>query len=205
MISMLVGLAVFFLVASLTQLIYIQHRIELAPPLDLRPALDMLKDTGVNSSERDRLDFARWQSLSILDGYALQRRYHQANVLLMSRIWTRYLGFITGMTLALVGAAYILGKLREPYIRMDAEGGAKFSIITTSPGLVLTVLGTLLMLTTLTIQYEIKVDDAPTYTQVWFGPSVMPPPPQFPNRGKSTSAPESPSPGLDEIKRRIAP
>jgi hypothetical protein len=47
---------------------------------------------------------------AVLEADALQRRYHQANANMLARVWTRQLGFITGMLLALVGAAFILGR-----------------------------------------------------------------------------------------------
>jgi hypothetical protein len=51
---------------------------------------------------------------------------------------------------------------------------AKFSITTASPGLILAVLGTLLLLATLVTHSEIEVKDAPLYTQAWFAPPQMP-------------------------------
>jgi len=68
------------------------------------------------------------------------------------------------MILALVGAAFILGKIRESETRLDVNGIWKFSIITASPGLVLALLGTILMITTIVTHFEIAVEDAPVYT-----------------------------------------
>src|SRR5690349_8255408 len=53
------------------------------------------------------------QSLLILEADAMDKRYRQASALLMSRIWTRHLAFLTGMVLAFIGAIFILGKLSE--------------------------------------------------------------------------------------------
>lgn len=102
--------------------------------------------------------------LSLLEANALQRRYHQAGVLLISRIWTRYLGFVTGTILALVGAAFILGKLRETNSVLGAESALwKVSMTSASPGLILATLGTLLMLATLATNLEMQVNDGPVY------------------------------------------
>ena len=48
-----------------------------------------------------------------LEQELVARRYEQANLMLSTSLWTRLMGFITGMILALVGAAFILGKLQE--------------------------------------------------------------------------------------------
>src|SRR6266545_4689777 len=132
MVGLLVTLTAFFIVASFVQLYYLQTRIEKAPRLDLGPAMasldeiakDMqsgkLQDQGALNS---RIEQARWQTLSILEANVLQRRYHHAGVLLISRIWTRYLGFVTGTILAMVGAAFILGKLQEASSNLGADAG----------------------------------------------------------------------------------
>jgi len=166
MIGMLTALTLFFFIASLTQLYYLHSRIEQSPKLDLNPALGTLEKDGSSITEKGRLNIARWKTLSILEGNALASRYHQANVSLMSRIWTKYLGFVTGMILALVGAAFILGKLREPETKLDMDGGGagKLSITSASPGLILALLGVILMITTIVTHNEIEVRDSPVYT-----------------------------------------
>lgn len=195
MISMLTVLTLFFFIASLIQIYYLHSRIEQSPELDLNPALSML-ESKTAATAGDKLDYARWKTLSILEGNALQRRYHQANVLLMSRVWTRYLGFVTGMILALIGAAFILGKLREPYSKLDADSALwKFSITSASPGLILAVLGTILMLTTMVTHFEIEVKDVPLYTSGWVGPSPTEMPPAQPFQ------PQSDKEMLDNMKK----
>lgn len=173
MVSMLVALTTFFFVASFVQLYYLQSRIERAPQLDLSPALSSLDEfekdlkSGTIKDEvgfDTRLNYSKWKTLSLLEANALQRRYHQAGVLLISRIWTRYLGFVTGTILALVGAAFILGKLRETSTNFGAESGLwKVSMTSASPGLILAALGTVLMLATLATNLEMQVNDGPIY------------------------------------------
>jgi len=166
MTGMLIGLTMFFLLSSFVQLFYLHRQIETCPVLDLSPAMKILETGELNAT--DRLNYSRWKTLATLEGYALDRRYHQANVLLMSRIWKSYLGFVTGLIMAMVGAAFILGKLREPETTLNAEGSAfKFSMISTSPGLILATLGTFLMLTTIIHHSEIDVKDSALYTSTW--------------------------------------
>ena len=168
MVTVLSVVMLFFFTASAFQLYYLHQRIERSPELDLNPVLVAIESNPAGASEKDKLQIARWKTLAILEGNALQRRYHQANVLLMSRIWTGYLGFVTGMILALVGATFILGKLRESESKVDAASAAwKVSLTTASPGLVLAVLGTILMITTIMGRYEIQVNDGQLYTAEW--------------------------------------
>jgi uncharacterized membrane protein len=102
--------------------------------------------------------------LLLLEADALDKRYRQASALLMSRIWTRQLAFITGMVLAFIGAVFIIGKLSES--ASDVTVGAsewKAGISSTSPGLILAFLGTVLMGIALVVQPGIEVQDRPVY------------------------------------------
>jgi hypothetical protein len=103
-------------------------------------------------------------SLLLLEADALDRRYHQAGGLLMSRIWSRQLAFITGMVMAFVGAVFILGKLSES--TTEASGGAgewKVAISSASPGIILTFFGTVLLTASLFVRATLDVSDGPAY------------------------------------------
>jgi hypothetical protein len=192
MVGLLVALTAFFFIASCMQLYYLQSRIDRAPQLDLSAALASLDEIGKDLQNaklgdqlafNNRLQFARWKTLALLEANALQRRYHQSGVLLISRIWTRYLGFVTGTILAMVGAAFILGKLQEASSNLGAEGGfGKLSLTTASPGLVLATLGTMLMLATLATNMDLQVNDGPVYLREQIAPVEGPPPPLAPDR-----------------------
>ncbi len=148
------GVLAFFLLASGWQIYYLHQKIEQAPALDLE-----FSRAG-NLSEAQE----QWRTLARLEAHAIQQRYHQANVILMARIWTTYLGFVTGMILAVVGAAFILGKLREQTSEISGKmENWQVSIASTSPGLVMVVLGTILMLMTITTHHQIDVKDSPLY------------------------------------------
>ena len=82
----------------------------------------------------------------------------------MSGVWVRYMGFITGMILAMVGAVFILGKLQET----ASDVGVKFqgneaNIKTTSPGLILCFMGAILMAITVIMQQKHNVIDTALY------------------------------------------
>jgi hypothetical protein len=100
-----------------------------------------------------------------LEADLLARRYHQANALLLARTTVQYLGFMTGMLLSLIGAAFVLGKLREGQteIRGTGPGGAALSIASASPGLVLSTLGVVVMLTTVVTNHAIAMTDHAVY------------------------------------------
>ncbi len=169
MVIMIAGLTIFFFLASFYQFFLLDKRIQDSPTFnELLPALNQMIPQDTSLQDENKLLAIQWKTLSLLESHVLQRRYHQANVLLIARVWTRYLGFVTGMILSLVGAAFILGKLREAESKVDTEGGPwKVSVATTSPGLLLAVLGTLLMLTTMVSHYDIGVQDA-NYIQFWY-------------------------------------
>lgn len=148
------GVLAFFLLASGWQIYYLHQKIEQAPALNL----ELAPSANLPAAQE------QWRTLARLEAHAIQQRYHQANVILMARIWTTYLGFVTGMILAVVGAAFILGKLREQTSEITGKmENWQVSIASTSPGLVMVVLGTILMLMTITTHHQIDVKDSPLY------------------------------------------
>jgi hypothetical protein len=168
MLSILLLLTVFCCAANLYQVHVVQQHIQQAHEVDLSPSFTVLKVSGSESAS-ERLAFARWQSLATLESSALESRYHEAGLMLMTRIYIVFLGFTTGMVLALVGATFILGKLREPPSTAGAEGAAgKISFASTSPGLMLAFFGMVLMLATIWARTEVSVTDKSLYTA---GPS----------------------------------
>lgn len=163
MSTMLVGLTIFFFVISFVQLLYLQAEIRREPPVTLSEAV-LKAALAEQSSVADRLAAVRLRASAELEVQVVARRYRQAAVLLMSMVWVHYLGFVTGMILALVGAAFILGKLQEPASDLSLTSAtANWSLKSTSPGIILATLGTLLMLATVLAKHQIDVTDAPLY------------------------------------------
>ncbi|MEJ2559204.1 MAG: hypothetical protein P8186_23910 [Anaerolineae bacterium] len=163
MSHMVIGLTLFFFVASFAQLAYLHWSISRSPRMELGEALAMLSPAP-DATLEEMLAASHLKVLATLEANALERRHHQANVLLMSRVWTRYLGFVTGMILALVGCSFILGKLQEPPSEVTGKSPvADFSLKSNSPGIILAGLGVILMLTTIIIHHEITVRDVPLF------------------------------------------
>jgi hypothetical protein len=158
MIGMIVVLGSFFFVASFFQFASLQSRIEQSPT-EFQPIIVMQKEPTWHEGLSPE-----FKALAVLEANALERRYHQANVLLMSRVWARYLGFVTGMILALVGAAFILGKLQEEISAIRAQSAiASLNFRSASPGVLLGALGVTLMIVTIITHQEITTADAPVY------------------------------------------
>ena len=158
----LVALAAFFFLASLVQYHLLYQ--------DLRgkgPATQMVLDAlekNIPDAQRTKPDFIQWKVLVLLEQDAMRLRYQQINATLLLRTWTRYTGFLVGMVLALVGAFFILGRLREETSQLSGESAAfKVMLTTSSPGIVLAVLGTILMVVTLAVKFDFEVVDRPVY------------------------------------------
>jgi hypothetical protein len=173
MTYMIVGLAIFFFLASLCQLAYLHWSILGGSRADACEPLDVLSHDSLLTPE-EVLSASHLQMSTTLECYVLERRYHQANVSLMSSVWVRYLGFVTGMILALVGASFVLGKLRESPSKVGVGTAvARFSFEGTSPGIILAGLGVVLMLTTIIVRHEFAVVDRPVYAGVDVSPAVL--------------------------------
>jgi hypothetical protein len=163
MSRMIIVLSAFFFIASLTQVIYLQYTISNTPTFDINKALSFLSQKPSDSANK-LIEETRLKTLIMLEGNMADNLYHQAHVLLMARIWTSYIGFVTGMILALVGATFVLGKLSSPESELGAKGNLwEISFKSASPGLVLAVLGTTLMLATIFTHHDIKTNQQAIY------------------------------------------
>ncbi len=137
---------------------------------DIRALIE--DEIGKATAEKRTSEEVTQRSLLLLEADALDKRYHGANALLMSRIWSRQLAFITGMVLAFVGAVFILGKLSEPASQIS--GGAsewKVAITSASPGIILSFFGTVLLVSSLFVRATLDVADGPVYLNVLRGSS----------------------------------
>ncbi|MDB5120929.1 MAG: hypothetical protein JWN56_2147 [Sphingobacteriales bacterium] len=185
--KMIIGLTIFFFVASLCQLIYLHSSILASPKIDINPVLTSLRKSNPTTFI-DQKETARLEALILLESNALERRHHQANILLMASIWIRYQGFVTGMILAFIGAIFILGKMQESQSILGAKvTSADFTIKSSSPGIILVGLGTCLMILTIVIQHNFKVTDATIYLDREGVVEATPEVPKFIFPGDSTT------------------
>jgi hypothetical protein len=164
MAGFMVVMAFLFFVFSGLHIYQVTHFIQLADGPDTRTQIEneISRPTGQPVTADEVME----HSLLLLEADALDKRYHEAGGLLMSRIWSRQLAFITGMVMAFVGAAFILGKLSENTTQIS--GGSdqwKVAISSASPGIILSFLGTVVIVASLFVKATLEVNDAPGYVQ----------------------------------------
>lgn len=126
---------------------------------------NILNDTSILLLSKQGKGDMRWMTLVRLEEQSYYRRYNQGSMTLMARIYKQYLGFFTGMILAIVGAVFIIGKLREDTstITLSTEAKLNASLASSSPGIVFGLLGTILMITTMVSHNDVVIEDAPLY------------------------------------------
>lgn len=130
------------------------------------------KDSSIHSIVLSSTEITKLFLLAKMEEQLMNKRYSQGGALLISRLYTKYLGFFTGMILAIVGAVFIISKLSEGQSSLEASNDTiKLSLISTSPGIIFGVLGTVLMLSTILSQREIQITDAAIYLN---GPATTP-------------------------------
>lgn len=162
MAGMVVLAAVFFAFISIREFDQLKDTLR-APPSAI-PALVQQFDRLPQASPEQQLMLLDRKVQITLESEGVARRYQQSHAIILGRLWTRFMAFITGTLLALVGAAFILGKLREPVTELSGSGGgAQASLKSASPGIVLAVLGTMLILAALFSYFEVKTTDTPNY------------------------------------------
>jgi len=160
MLALLSLLTLAFIVASVWQIADVQRRIGSATAGE-QPfaAIDQQLASGAAS-----IPAADLRARIALEHQALTLRYQQASAVLASRAWVRFMGFLTGMVLALIGSTFTLGRLETSAVQASGEGpGWKGSLATTSPGLVLAALGTILMVGAVVVRINVDVREVSTY------------------------------------------
>ncbi|MDB5014347.1 MAG: hypothetical protein JWQ25_2549 [Daejeonella sp.] len=123
------------------------------------------KDSTISYSLKNNINYIKWITLAKMEEDAINKRYKQGSVLLMSRIYIKYLGFLTGMILAIVGSVFIISKIKEE--GNDLQGSfseqLQFKILSSSPGIIFGLLCTCLMLSAILQHAEINIKDMPLY------------------------------------------
>jgi len=167
MIGLLVSLAAFFFIATMFQMTYLQRSISDVPSVVIPTAIPPNNSPGQPGINRD-ISAHYLDILAAMEAYLAERRYHQASISMMSGLWIRYLGFVTGMVLAIVGASFILGKLETSASELEGKGaGLEGSLKTASPGIILAALGVVLMLATIVNRDIYETHDGSIYLPSW--------------------------------------
>jgi len=167
MMKALVGFALIFFAS--TFVIYANLTSKLRH--DDRPISESIGQARALSPEAQ---FADWYVRATLEERAIAGRQRQYNAIVEGRLWTRLMGFLTGMVMVLAGSVFILGKLEAEF-----DGNAKLpqgegAVKTNSPGLVLVVAGTLLLCISLLVTVDVKSEDRLVYLPTFEQPSKQP-------------------------------
>lgn len=163
----IVLLAAFYLIISYLQFTYFTNRVEKPRSANITAFLGSI---GYNNMDNNNLSLEekQWIAQCFFEAYTVDTRQQNAEFLMVSRTWIKYLGFMTGMVLAIVGAVFILGKLKDgqPNILSGERDSVKISLQSHSPGIVMAVLGTALILTTIFTHQSIEKTDGAVYLPV---------------------------------------
>jgi hypothetical protein len=170
MVRFIVALAGIFFAMSIFDVLQVNKAIFAGHDADVRA--EMQQQLMRKPAETLTAEELMHSSLLILEADALDKRYHQASALLMSRVWTKHLAFLTGMVLAFLGATFVLGRLSESVSTISGSGGNwKTEISSASPGIILAFFGTVLLAISLLVQNNIDVQDTPVYV---YGEALIP-------------------------------
>jgi hypothetical protein len=166
LIAMPTLLVIIFIVLATQQVIQFNKLLEVRRGETMVEAINAQTDKTV----KDNLEYVKWITLAMMEEESYNKRYNQAGFLIMSRIFTKYLGFFTGMVLAIVGAVFIIGKIKEDTTQLEGSiaDQSKLKLVSSSPGIIFGVLGTILMLSTILQHTEVQVRDAPLYLKMPF-------------------------------------
>lgn len=148
-----------FIVVSMLQLREINSRIEEGQSQTVKDMINHLNPKD-SISEIHR----QFLTLAVLEEESLSERYRQGHYSLVSRSFKQFLGFFTGIIMVIVGSVFVLLKLREE-VNADASRGEgwKFSLVTSSPGVVFGIVGAVLISIASTTNDKINVRDSGLY------------------------------------------
>jgi ABC-type dipeptide/oligopeptide/nickel transport system permease component len=207
MAGVLIVAALFFAIQSVFEFSDFKSRVQ-PPKADLSAIFDRFEQVEDTKSTIARFDYLQWKSVVHLEQETMRFRYSQVNAAILARMWTRLMGFTTGMVLAIVGATFILGKLREQQTELKNETQAlKISLTTSSPGIVLAVLGSFLMSITLLTKFDIDVRDVPVYVASRAQSSELPDPARLiaPEKRTGSSPEAAADPKQSDPRRGASP
>jgi hypothetical protein len=147
-----------FFISSSVQLYLMYLELKLEPDTELLVPGDR-SGSGTQSEES-----RRWNGLIALEHETMVRENQIVNAVILRQTSLLHLGFLTGMALCLVGAVFVLGRLQDSASSLSGEAQTlKFALNTSSPGIILVILGSGLMLATLYHQFQFNLPDKAVY------------------------------------------
>lgn len=158
MAGSLIALGAIFFLASLWQYNRLQQYFD-PPNVELREEIKHLQPESAAQTQ----EYRDWYVRALLEEMAMKRRYQQNSVVVQARVWTRLMGFLTGMVLVFSGCVFILGKLREDVTFSGDVSNAKWTLITSSPGVALAFFGAGLVAFAIYLPATVESSDAAVY------------------------------------------
>jgi len=197
MMGSLTVMGLLFFAATIWHFQEMQRRFTYESP-DIQKILRELEQLPAAKTDPSYRD---WHARVVFESTALGYRYQQNAAVIYSRAWTGYMGFLTGMVLALSGCVFILGKLREAVQFSGEAQNIKWALVTSSPGLVLALTGAVLVGLSLNLKVKIESNDQPVYipqlmqTPAITAPAAPPPSPAaLPGGAGQVVKPRAPMP-----------
>ncbi len=157
MMGSLIVMGLLFFVLTVWQFRELEARLTVSS-IDLDRALQAVQRVSLTDGA-----YRDWYLRAVLEEAALRHRYQQNSAVVHTRAWTRYMGFLTGMILALTGCVFVLGKLREEVSVSGKAHGIEANLTTASPGIALALAGTVLVGISLWVPVSVESNDVPVY------------------------------------------
>lgn len=127
------------------------------PEANIRAELSQLRQSG---TQVKNIEF---EALLLLEERSMRYRYGISAAAMQGRMWTRFMAFMVGMMMVFSGCIFILGKLDTDFSARGRTAGIEATFKTTSPGLILTCLGTLLMYAAISVVTTVDYVDRPVF------------------------------------------
>ena len=121
-------------------------------------------DTAGINSEPAKLELIKWRDRVSLEQTAFTFRYHQGKLLILARLKLILFSFALGSITFLIGSIFILSRISEATSELGLNSDVlKAEIKSGSPGIVLSTLGTIIMLTCILVKADVDIKDQPLY------------------------------------------
>lgn len=131
---------------------------------DVEKALENTPQFQTSPPSPDNQTLTQWNDLKDLERFTITNRYYNARLIIRSRLLMISLSFLTGVVLCFVGSIFILGKFSEE--PTTVEGGQQtinFKLASSSPGIILSCLGIIIIVSSILSKVELTVSDSPLF------------------------------------------
>jgi hypothetical protein len=118
----------------------------------------------LNQEKADDLPKFQARVLVSLEDDVMALRQQRSVSYIKTRTWLRFMSLIFGAIMIVIGSAFVLGKITGPSTKAELTiKDIGLSFLSSSPGLFLALLGTILVIVPNVTKQPISVDDTSTY------------------------------------------